>query len=901
VSEETLQRHDLPGGTVTLLFTDIESSTQLLRRLGIGYGEVQRRHRTLLRAAFGAHDGHEVDTQGDAFMVSFRRAVDAAAAAVEAQKELAGEPWPNGVEVRVRMGLHTGEPELGPEGYVGIDVVRAARICAVAYGGQILLSQETRDLLADAGSTTLDLGAHKLRDFPRPARLHQLVAPGLEQDFPPLRTLYTNNLPSVLTPIVGRVSELADVERLLSSGDVRLVTLTGPGGSGKSRLALEAARLSLDRFRDGVFLVPLAPLSDPSLVVAEIARTLGIRNPEARDPLDVVAEGVRDKELLLVLDNFEHVAPAARDLGLLLERAPGPIVIATSRGPLRMAGEHVVTVPPLPAAEAVTLFVERARAVDPAFEPATANTDVVAAICDRVDRLPLSIELAAARIPTLGAEGLLARLDQALGVLTGGRRDAPARQRTLRATIDWSYGLLTTSQRALHSSLAVFAGGSALSSIEPVCGATTDDLVGDLAALVDLNLLRRSPRPSFDPRFAMLATVREYALQVLEQDGRLEPARESHLRHFLSLAEEAETGFEGGEQTAWLERMERELDNVRAALDFAYSSRRIELGLRIAAALSRFWRAHGHVTEARRWLADGLAQADGVPADVRARALWAAARQAMAQSAPDAAKALVEQALPLFRELGREREVVFALSELAWIMLDHDVVEAQAIAEDAVAQARQLGDPRAISGALNVLASIAATGDDPERALALQEEALALRRRLGDRLLIMDSAYNLGEAAFFRGDGARARSALQEVLALAEALGDLPHAAAATCLLGELALREGDPTRAGRLLRESLTIYVELADDRTCAECLCALAGVAAAEGGLEQAARLWGAADALRGDAPLRAHELEVVERFGPALAAKLAEARIEELRAEGARIGLDALSEEALSGSTP
>jgi predicted ATPase/class 3 adenylate cyclase len=885
-------RADLPGGTVTLLFTDIEGSTQLLRRLGMGYGEVQRRHRTLLRDAFAKYDGREVDTQGDAFMVSFRRPGDAVSAAVEAQLALAGEPWPEGLEVRVRMGLHTGEPDLGPEGYVGIDVVRAARISAVAYGGQILLSQATRDLVSATGSTTLDLGAHMLRDFPRPANLHQIVAPGLERHFPPLRTLYTNNLPSVPTPIVGRVAVLAEVERLLSSDDVRLVTLTGPGGSGKSRLALEAARFSLDRFRDGVFLVSLGPISDASLVVPEIARTLGIRNPEARDPLDVVGEAVRDKEMLLVLDNFEHVAPAARDLGLLLKRAPGPIVIATSRGPLRAAGEHVVTVPALPAGEAVMLFVERARAVDPTFEPAKADTGVVRAICDRVDGLPLAIELAAARIPTLGADGLLARLDQALGVLTGGRRDAPARQRTLRATIDWSYGLLTPSQRALHSSLAVFAGGSALSSIERVCGATTDDLLGDLAALVDLNLLRRSPRPSSDPRFAMLATIREYAVQVLEHDGRLEPARSAHLRHFLSLAEEAEAGFEGDEQTAWLERMERELDNVRAALDFAFASGRTELGLRIAAALSRIWRARGHVSEARRWLAEGLAQSDGVTAEVRARALWAAARQAMAQSAGDDAKALVEQALPLFRELGWQREVVFALSELALIVLDRDVTEAQAIAEDAVSQARRLGDPRAISGALNTLASCAARGGDHERAVALQEEALTLRRALGDRLLIVDSAYNLGEAAFFQGDAPRAQSLLEEAIALAGELGERPHIAAATCLLGELALREGDLTRAGELLRKSLTMYVELEDERTCAECLCALAGVAAAEGAPEQAARLWGAADALRADAPLRAHELEIVERFGPALAAALAEARIQELRGEGANASLDTLT---------
>ena len=854
-------RADLPEGTVTLVFTDIEGSTQLLRLLGPLYAGVQENHRRLLRDVFSRFGGHEVDTQGDAFMVAFQGAQDAVSAAAEMQRQLAAERWPDGAEVRVRIGIHTGQPERGSEGYVGIDVVRAARICSVAHGGQVVVSEATRDIVTETGTETIDLGVYALKDFPGPERLFQLLAPGLERDFPALRTPFATNLPAIPTPLVGRDRELAAIAALLTASGTRVVTLTGTGGAGKSRLALEAARNALREFRDGVYLVSLAPITDPDLVLAEIARVLGVRDSTARPRVDALADALRGRRILLLIDNFEHLAAAASELGALLQRTSDLVVLATSRGRLRISGEQVVAVGPLPEDDATTLFLERASAADPTFREESADRAVVRQICSRVDRLPLAIELAAARTAALGLEGLLSRLDHALGVLTGGLRDAPPRQRTLRATIDWSYQLLSPSQRALYASLAVFRGGSTLTAIEAVCGQLSENLVGDLSELVDTGLLRRETVAGADPRLQMLATVQEYANELLDAEADADELRERHAAFFAALAEGAESGLEGDEQAAWLALVERELDNVRASLDFTFHSGRAALGLRIVSSLGRFWRAHGHVTEARRWLKEGLSLAGDLPAGVRAFAVWTAARQAMAQHDYAAAAPLVREANALFRETGHEREVVFSLCELADIELIHDEVDrAGALADEASTVAAALGDARTISAVVQLQASVAAARGEHGRAQELSSEALALRRTLGDRLLVVDSAYNLGEAAFAAGDHEHAQKALEECLALSRELGDTLHQAAALCVLGEVALLDGAVERAEGLLRKSLEIYAGLPDDRASAECLLGLAGVSAGVGHFDAAARLWGAADALRQDDALLTGELRVV-----------------------------------------
>jgi tetratricopeptide (TPR) repeat protein len=496
----------------------------------------------------------------------------------------------------------------------------------------------------------------------------------------------------------------------------------------------------------------------------------------------------------------------------------------------------------------------------------------------------LAIELAAVGCPHW-LEELLGRLHDSLGVLTGGLRDAPARQRTLRATIDWSYGLLSPSQQALHASLAVFRGGSTLDAIETVCGQLSQDIVGDLSELVDVGLLRREAIAGIDSRFRMLATVHEYARQMLQGDANADQLRERHAIFFANLAAQAESGLEGDDQAQWLARAERELDNVRAALEFTFGSGDTALGLRIVSWLGRFWRAHGHVTEARRWLSLGLSLPGDVPKEVRAYAVWTAARQATAQHDYDDAAPLAREANALFRETGHEREVVFSLCELANIALVRaEVDDAQALAEEAWTVAAQLGDARTVSAALQLQALVADARGEHWRAQEFCDEALALRRTLGDRLLVLDSAYNLGEAAFAAEDHERAEEALEECLALSRDLGDALHEAAALCVLGEVALLDGALGRAEEMLSQSLEIYADLPDDRASAECVLGLAGVSASHGRYDEAARLLGAAEALRQDDGMLPSELRIeahVEQIlstslGDRLAARKEEGRL-------------------------
>jgi len=844
--------------------------------------------REIVRSVAAEHGGHEVDWAGDGVFLVFSRARQAVVAAADLQRALAREPWaPEGM-IRLRIGIHTGEPELGDEGYVGMDVVVAARICAAGQGDQIVVSRATRDVVGEEPfpeGSFRPLGRHRLKDVPNPEQLFQLAGPGLLDAFPPLRTLGGATLPTLHHRLVGRGSDLTSIHALLARPDVRLVTITGPGGAGKSRLALEVAgAVAIER---PVHLVGLAPISDPELVPAAIARTLGVRETLERPLISSIADALAGTGALLLLDNLEHLPAARESLARLFDLMPDVKVLTTSRVPLRLSSEYVIPLEALPIDDAAELFAELAAARGVVLREDALPS--IRKICRRLDGLPLAIELVAARLVVLPPAQILEALDEGLALEMEGPVDLPERQRTLRATIEWSYGLLTDRQRELHEALSVFAGGCTLADARAIVS-PGERFLADVESLVAWSLLR-SDVADGDVRLSMLETVREYAVARLESEDRFEDLRRKHAERFLALAFTAESELTGSAHAEWLERLEHELDNIRATLDWCLSSGRVEDALRAMSALGRFWRAHGHASEARRWLSLGLALADGVSTDARADALWTAARQAAAQSDWLAAEPLLQEALPLFRQTDRQREVAFTLSELAFVALRQgDSERAASLCEEALAVARDLGDVRALSGALQSLGEVQSTQGDHSSALAQYEEAVALRRALGDPLLVTDAVHNLGWTAFLAGDLVRSRDAFEESLALAREFGEALHTASTLKMLGELDLLEGDADAAERRIRESLALYTGFEADLDRVACLIALGGVAALRGLHDEAARLFGAADALRGSSPLEAPERAVVELFKPQVEAALGEAAMRELESEGVRVGFEA-----------
>ena len=884
MSESADRRKTLPSGTVTLFFADVEGSTRLLNALGDRYRTVRARSRELVRAAASRHHGHEVDWAGDGVFLVFEGAREAVAAAAELQHALTDEPWPPDEAIRLRIGLHTGEPELDDEGYVGIDVVVAARICSAAHGGQVVLSQAIRELVGDApldGVTVRPLGDHRLKDVPSPEPLFQLVLPGLEDSFPPLSTLGSATLPALHHRLVGRGDDVGEVEALIARPEVRLVTVTGPGGAGKSRLALEvAARVSSER---PVHLVGLASIADPALVPAAIARALGVRESPGRPLLEEVAGALAGKHALLFLDNLEHLAAAAHDVRALLDLVADLDVLVTSRTPLRLSGERILPLGPLPLEAAVELFTELAEERGASIGEDLLPT--IGAICTRLDCLPLAIELVAARLTFLSPAELVAALDEGLALELEGPVDLPERQRTLRATLDWSYGLLTPSQRELHGALAVFPGGCTLQDARAVAGGD-ERFLADLEALVLGNLVRgETSRGAV--RLSMLETVRDDALARLASEGRLDDLRARHADRFLELSLAAEEGLGGPGQAEWTERLEHELDNLRSALDWLAARDRVEDALRAIAALDRFWRAQAHLTEVRERLAAALERSADVSARTRGLALRCAGHMAMGQSDWEGAVPFFEEAISLFRDCGSRAEEVGALSLLSFVALRlDDAVRAAELAHEALEVARGLGDDRSTIFALMALGDVAWVEGDHELAVTQYEEAVELSRRAGDPLMIVNAVYNLGMAAFQGDMSDRARTAFEEALELGLDLHDAPHVAAAQFMLAELDALAGEMASAGEHARESLALYTDLEDARSRARCLVILAAVAAAEGSFEMSARLLGAAEAARGDDAPDSFELPVLEVLVPGLETELGDA-LAVLTREGAHLG--------------
>jgi predicted ATPase/class 3 adenylate cyclase len=718
---------ELPGGTVTFLFTDVEGSTRLLQELGGGYAAALAEHRRVLRDAFAQYGGVEVDTQGDAFFVAFARAQDAVAAAAAGQKALATGP------LRVRMGLHTGEPFLTDDGYVGLDVHRAARIASAGHGGQVLLSQTTRDLL-DPTLELRDLGEHRLKDLTSPERIYQLG----HDERPPLKSLNQTNLPIQPSSLIGRHRELGEVLELIRSH--RLVTLTGPGGSGKTRLALQSAAEVVDEYADGVWFVSLAALRDPKALLPTVAQTLGIAQPLS------IEQQLEHRQTLLLLDNFEQLLEAAPHVGGLLQRAPSLNVLVTSRASLHLSGEREYPVPPLSDADAVALFTERARAVRPAFQ---ANGQVDE-ICRRVDNLPLAVELAAARTKVLLPQQLLERLDQSLPLLSGGVRDAPERQRTLRATIDWSYELLADQEKQLFRQLAVFAGSFDLEAAEQVCEADLDTLT----SLVDKSLLRQT----VEGRFFMLATIREYAVERLADDPKADALRRRHAQRVLSVAEHAKALHHEGFDT-----LQSWHDDARAALDFSIESDEPETALRLAIAFGDFWYVRGHVREGDQRLETVLAHAAEVPSRLRLAGLIRAA--SLARATGDAARAerTASTALDTARELGDQVAAAAALRELGETMVvRNDYERAFSLYEEALAVARESGDSTVPT--LTNLADVALAAGEFERAISYSTEAAALASGPDAESVKAIAAFNSASALIQLGRGNEAPPYLHDAL-----------------------------------------------------------------------------------------------------------------------------------------
>jgi predicted ATPase/class 3 adenylate cyclase len=919
---------DLQPEIVSFLFTDVEGSTRLWEAQPRAMSVALARHDALLHAAIESAGGTVFKTVGDAFCAAFPAPEAAIEAAVVGQQTLTSEATGSPIPLKVRMAIHSGQAERRGGDYFGPPLNRVARLLGAAHGEQIVVSRAAGDLARDClppGITLRDLGAHALKDLLDADRVFQVVAPGIAADFPPLRTpqRFLHNVPHPATPLIGREREIAAARAslgLVAAGDVkpagdhqtaRLLTLTGPGGAGKTRLSLHLAAELGAELTDGAAFVPLADVTNPVLVPVAIASALDLGDTSGESPRDLVFEHLRDRHLLLVLDNFEQVMSAAPLVADLLTSCPRLRVVATSRERLSVRGEQELPLPPLALptvpprlasdamgaeeasaaideigrAEAVRLFVSRAQSVKPGFEITAANAASVVEICSRLDGLPLAIELAAARVRLLSPGALLARFDRRLDVLDRGPRDLPARQQTMRNTIAWSYDLLDPGEQRLFTRLSVFAGGATLEAAAAIAG---DSESGN--EMADLDLIESLADKSLiqlvgdEPRIRMLQTIRDFGQERLAESPEGRDVAKRHAEFFLALAEESEELLVGREQTRWLDVLEREQANLRAAIEWLGGEGHLENALRLGGALWRFWWLRGDVDEGRQQLESLLAQTVTVAPAVRAKALNGAGVLAESRGDWDTATRFHEESLEISRRIGDQRGVAWSLNNLGVAAVSQgDYGRAQALLEENLAVAEDAEDMAGIATALNDLGLIAHSRHDLGQATALWTRSLVLFRALGDESHVARALNNLGTAAMGQGEYERAQSLLAESLALHRSVGDrqgvastLNNLAETAGLLGDaetamglyreshsLALEggnrlyaaiameglaaltrlHGDEGVAQTRYREALLLYRSVGDKQGIASCLSGLAAVAAGEGRAGDAAALLGAA----------------------------------------------------------
>ena len=812
---------DLPNGALTFLFTDVEGSTRLWETEPVAMSAALARHDSLIREAIQRHAGHVFMTAGDAFCAAFPNAGKALEAACDAQRALAAEPWSEPVRIKARMAVHTGVVEIRDSGYFGQPLNRAARLLAAGHGGQILVSATAERGLREhlpAVAALRDMGERRLKDLIRAERVYQLVTPGLPADFPPLKTLdgRSQNLPIQGTSFVGREREMEEIKTLLQSS--RLVTLTGPGGAGKTRLSLQVGADVLDGFADGVWFAELASLSDPRLVAQAAATVLGVKEEPAARLLDTLVESCRGKELLLILDNCEHVVLASAELcEALLAACPHVRILVSSREPLRIAGEVAFRVPSLslpdakavPRAEgltryaAVRLFVDRASAVNSHFNLDDANAAAIVSICRQLDGIPLALELAAARIRSMSVEELERRIDKRFNILTGGSRTALPRQQTLLALIDWSYDLLAPAERTVLARLAIFVGGWTLQAAEHVCAfedVSEEDVLDLLASLVDKSLVVAEER-SRATRYRMLGTMREYARERLRATRDEDAVTLRHVAHYLTLVEEAEPHLVGPRQGEWFEQLDFERENILAA--HAACDRQEDgamMGLRLVHATKRYWVSRGQLGLGRRVTIEALGRRGADAGSLaRCRALFAAGQFECFMADYAEARAHLEESLLIAADVGAESLIASITSTLALAALGQDDQRAaRGYFEQAILLSRKSGNRRELAVSLNGLAQLDRMEGGLEQAAATYEQALAIMRELGDRESEAIVLLNLALVAIGRRDGTRARPIVEEVLAISCETQSRSTGQCALDVCAALAAVRGEWARAAR-------------------------------------------------------------------------------------------------------